>query len=64
MENEDKDDDKTESEAEALTAIINRIITFKGELHCIWMNMDQIPTALKYYDAIAVYSQYIKEDVS
>ena len=53
--------DQHDVEATALTAIINRIIASKGDINCLWMNLNHIPIALKYYDALAVYTEYIRD---
>jgi hypothetical protein len=48
-------------EALALTAIVNRLIASKGDIHSVWMNMDYISVALKYYDSLVFYSKHIQE---
>ena len=50
-----------EAEVDNMTAIINRIITSNGDMQSLWMNMDLIPTVIKYYDAFAAYAEYIRE---
>jgi hypothetical protein len=48
-------------EALALTAIIQRLMDSKGNMLCLWMNIDQIPVALKFYDSLASYSNYVSQ---
>jgi hypothetical protein len=48
-------------EAVALTAIIQRLMDSKGNMLSLWMNIDQIPIALKFYDSLASYSKHVNQ---
>ncbi len=55
--------DSHADEAIVLTAIIDRLIASKGDMNCVWMNINHVPTALKYYDSLSFHSKHILDEV-